>query len=86
MSASGPGGGVYPNMQWGRHPPGQTDTCENITFANFGSKNYEIAHGYIVTSVLSFYSKWLTEDFPQEWSATCCRKVAIPKYSLKEIR
>ena len=28
--------GVYPSMQWGRHPPcGQTDTCENITFANF---------------------------------------------------
>ena len=28
-------GGVYPSMQWGRHPRGQTDTCENITFANF---------------------------------------------------
>ena len=29
-------GGVYPSMQWGRHPPcGQTDPCENITFANF---------------------------------------------------
>ena len=36
MSASGPRGGVYPSMQWGRHSPcGQTDTCENITFANF---------------------------------------------------
>ena len=24
-------GGVYPSMQWGRHPPcGQTDTCENL--------------------------------------------------------
>ena len=39
---SGPGGclpiirDVYPSMQWGKHPPcGQTDTCENITFANF---------------------------------------------------
>ena len=30
------GGAVYISMQWGRHPPcGQTDTCENITFANF---------------------------------------------------
>ena len=28
---------VYPSMQWGRPPPTcwQTDTCENITFANF---------------------------------------------------
>ena len=36
VSASGPGG-VYPSMQWGRHPPpcGQTDNCENITFVNF---------------------------------------------------
>ena len=31
-----PRGCVYPSMQWGRHTPrGQTDTCENITFANF---------------------------------------------------
>ena len=28
---------VYPSMQWDRRPPphGQTDTCENTTFANF---------------------------------------------------
>ena len=34
--AYGPWGG-YPNIKWGKHPPppcGQTDTCENITFAN----------------------------------------------------
>ena len=31
VSASG---GVYPSMQWGRHPPhGQTHTCKNITLA-----------------------------------------------------
>ena len=28
-------GGVYPSMQWARPPRGQTDTCENITLANF---------------------------------------------------
>ena len=30
-------GGVYPSIQWCRHSPvdRQTDTCENITFANF---------------------------------------------------
>ena len=28
------GGGVCPGV-CGRHPYGQTDTCENITFANF---------------------------------------------------
>ena len=30
--------GVYPSMHWGRHlpsPRGQTDTCKNITFANY---------------------------------------------------
>ena len=28
-----PGGGVYPNMQWGRHPPVNiiTDRCKNTT-------------------------------------------------------
>ena len=28
--------GGYPSIWWGRHPAcGQTDICENITFANF---------------------------------------------------
>ena len=36
-SGGGVCSGVYSSMQWSRHPPpcGQTDTCENITFANF---------------------------------------------------
>ena len=34
--------GVYPSMQWGRPPCGQTDTCENITFANFAGGNNPI--------------------------------------------
>ena len=36
VSASGPGGGSLYQHAMGQTPPcGQTDTCENITFANF---------------------------------------------------
>ena len=44
VSASGPGRGCLPHTPRtrGRHLPGQTDTCENIPFANFVCERLKI--------------------------------------------